>query len=418
MGRVLKKAASRKEVSRKAARRNENSKKMPIEYDPNTKMFIYTGERSGFSHERRTNIPRKAFPRKALCHRVSYKLMANALINAVNYYVVNYDKLDQQVLAKITEVCIYGIIIAVTGKFQQPLEKSENLINHFLELDKNKYQPCVEELMNALANLQKGNDKEISDVFPIAERCLNRILDNLNNEGFNLKVGNASWNSSIREAFDCFDDVGIEKKDGSVIVTLGERDSEVMTILLNMTMPGGDHFDKSELFVYTELLDTEETILCQSRRTDNLPEFPRKTPQCFIRYRDVFRPNKGYVLFENADASGHLISMQSETEASIASNIAHNTAAEEEKQSETEMSIALNLEGNTAVGEQNQMETGIARSAAGSSRKPIKYNDLREKHGASTSSAKVKRPGKGKAVSVNSRNGTERKKRSGKQRCF
>ncbi|MDE6686317.1 MAG: hypothetical protein K2K17_03260, partial [Lachnospiraceae bacterium] len=189
--------------------------------------------------------------------------------------------------------------LELSGKFPNTLNIPEYSIIYFTGLEDDKienYQLYVKGLMDVLANSQDNNLNEISDVIPIVEGYLNWILVNLNNEEFNLKLRTASWNSSIRDAFDCFDVGKTKKEDGKIIFTLGEEDSKVMTILLNMTMPGGGNFDESGVFIYTALLNKENAVLCQSYIDGKVPNDQRKTPNCSIRYWDGFK--QSYVWLE------------------------------------------------------------------------------------------------------------------------
>lgn len=263
-----------------------------IQFNSESGKFEYKGRFIDFSDDVKQKYPSSREDNTAICHRVSFKLMANALINAANYYIVNYRSDDKQFLAKKTTDCILGIIMAVTGKFPNPLKNPEDSINNFLNLKDDKienYQLYVKGLMDVLANPQKNNLNEISDVIPIVEGYLNWILEDLNNEEFNLKLRTASWNSSIRDAFDCFNVGTTKKEDGRVIFTLGEEDSKVMTILLNMTMSGGENFDESGVFIFTALLNKENPVLCQSSIEGKVSRDQRKTPNGSIRYWDGFK---------------------------------------------------------------------------------------------------------------------------------
>ena len=79
----------------------------------------------------------------------------------------------------------------------------------------------------------------------IVEVYLNRILDDLNNEEFNLRPGNASWNSSVSNALDCLEFAKPCLNNGEAHFMLGTKDSQVVPIMIHITKPGGDEFDES-----------------------------------------------------------------------------------------------------------------------------------------------------------------------------
>jgi hypothetical protein len=166
--------------------------------------------------------------------------MADALINAMNFFLANTQCPD---LVAETMLYVEGIIVAVTGKdYNIFLEKTQNFN---IQLDLGKYNGALESLRNILENEITG--ESINDIVHI----INIILDNLNNESYNLKVGNASWNASIGSGFDPFDEV---EYDGEVFLIKWE-DARVLTALLHGTKGSGPNFDQSGVYFYTALLD-------------------------------------------------------------------------------------------------------------------------------------------------------------------
>jgi hypothetical protein len=110
-------------------------------------------------------------------------------------------------------------------------------------------------LLNNIGRILKdvGNFGSEIDAMLIIEGLLNRILDNLNNEFHNLSLGNASWNSSLGNAFDPFAPV---VSNGNEFIIIddddnGADDGKVITILKHATLGGGQNYNESELFIYT-----------------------------------------------------------------------------------------------------------------------------------------------------------------------
>lgn len=260
-----------------------------IQYNFDTGLFNYEGRFSEFSSEIRHNMQSSRKNNTAICHRVSFYLMAKALINAINFYIYNFkdykEKNSLQYLTYETIYYILGIIIAVTGQFpeildlERSIESMIGLTDTFLELQDvqiEDYQTYVGKLKDILSNPPLNDTVEFRDVMLIAEGYLNRILDDLNNEEFNLRLGNASWNSSVSNALDCFEFVDACSNIKNPYFILGEDDSHVVTIMVNMTKPGGPSFKESELFIYTAKItaddSSEKIVLCQSCRTESVKQ--------------------------------------------------------------------------------------------------------------------------------------------------
>ena len=111
-----------------------------IQFNSESGKFEYKGRFIDFSDDVKQKYSSSREDNTAICHRVSFKLMANALINAANYYIVNYRSDDKQFLAKKTTDCILGIIMAVTGKFPNPLKNPEDSIKNFSGLEDDKIE--------------------------------------------------------------------------------------------------------------------------------------------------------------------------------------------------------------------------------------------------------------------------------------
>ena len=264
-----------------------------IQYDFETNRFVYNGRFSDFSSEIANKLHSSRKNNTAICHRVSFYFIAKALINPLNFYICNLPtETPMETLAGETVCYIIGIILAVSGAFPDFLDLSNQFINSFLESNNEglkNYQFYIKNLLSNLLQPPTRDVEEIGDFMLIAEGYLNRILEDLNNEEFNLKIGNASWNSSISNAFDCF-----EKKEacsGDKFIIEG-TDSQVLSILINMTKPGGDNFDVSELFIYTALIVNEEgkelILLCQSCRTESVKECQEIDPYFPIIYKNPY----------------------------------------------------------------------------------------------------------------------------------
>jgi hypothetical protein len=177
-----------------------------------------------------------------ICHRVSYKLMAGALINAMNFFVANEWSYG---LVNETMLCIEGIIVAVTGKeYEKFLEKIKE---SDVQLDLGIYNSALERLSGILEN--KINEDDINVILNI----INSILDSLSNEPYNLKEGNASWDASIGSGFDPFEVVNFDKDEKCFLIK-GE-DAKVLTVLIHGTKGSGPNFDQSGVYFYTALLD-------------------------------------------------------------------------------------------------------------------------------------------------------------------
>lgn len=288
-----------------------------IQYNFDTGLFNYEGRFSEFSSEIRHNMQSSRKNNTAICHRVSFYLMAKALINAINFYICNFEKCmaenNLQYLTYETIYYILGIIMAVTGQFppsldpERSIESMIGLTDSFLELQDvqiEDYQTYVGKLKDILSNPPLNDTVEFRDVMLIAEGYLNRILDDLNNEEFNLRLGNASWNSSVSNALDCFKLIAPCSDIKAPQFELGPVDSHVVTIMVNMTKPGGPKFEESELFIYTALIKAAngryQAVLCQSCRTESVKQCEDFKNNCTIIYTNPYDRQK-YLFQENKE---------------------------------------------------------------------------------------------------------------------
>lgn len=268
-----------------------------IKYNPKTHRYIYIpNQRSDFSNETKEAFKKERKPNQDICHRVSYKVMACALVNAANFYLSqsSYLKSRYSVLRRIIRHSlkgVEGIIRAVSGAFPEDDTEQWRL---------NKYARNVHDLRVSFGKISKGKKEGIQEV----AYNLNDILDKLNNERFNLQLGDSSKNRSIGSAFDCFEDVSVKIEGRKKIFTLGETDSRVLSYVIHKTFGGGDNFDESEVFIYTTLIDEGDPILCRSSGTDEFPEDRRETPDCVVRFRDEYgdgeKDEDGYAVLDNA----------------------------------------------------------------------------------------------------------------------
>lgn len=180
-----------------------------------------------------------------ICHRVSFKVMASALINALNFFLANVyaGTPRSEELAGETIHYVRGIISAVVGVYPNNT-KGKSWVEELRDLfdTDNPYRPYLIFIEDMLRK-----DGDLMQIMLCVESCLNHILDLMNNEKYNLKRGDRSTNRSIGEGFDAFDNLSI-CYEGFI---LGPNDSNVMTMLVEATKGGGSNFDQSGVFVYT-----------------------------------------------------------------------------------------------------------------------------------------------------------------------
>lgn len=265
-GNRSKKASSEMSGVNKLIRKAKPSeKKLPIVY--RSDRFVYAKARFGFSKAAREYFAGSRSGGEAICHRVSFRLMADALINAANFYIANYQNPGDFDVAGETTCYILGIIMAVTGKFPKSMELSDGFINNFIysqDPELKEYQTHVNSLLKLFRENKDLGPKEDQEIFTEITKHLNSILNSLNNEKYNLRLGDASLNSSIGSAFDCSGGVRYIDIQGKKVFLLSDEDSEVLTLLINMTKPGGKNLTDSGLFLYTGSRKDGEAALYRS----------------------------------------------------------------------------------------------------------------------------------------------------------
>lgn len=265
-GNRSKKASSEMAGVNKLVRKEKPSKKnLPIVY--RSGRFVYAKARFDFSKATREYFAGSRSGDEAICHRVSFKLMADAFINAANFYIANYQNPGDFDVAGETTCYILGIIMAVTGKFPKSMELSDDFINNFIysqEPELKEYQTHVNSLLKLFRENKDLGPQEDPKIFAEITKHLNSILDSLNNEKYNLRLGDASLNSSIGSAFDCSGGVRYVDIQGKKVFLLSEEDSKVLTLLINMTKPGGKNLTDSSLVLYTGSRKDGEAALYRS----------------------------------------------------------------------------------------------------------------------------------------------------------
>lgn len=234
-----------------------------IQFDLNEKRFIYMGRYSDFTPEIKKNFEQRS-KGKAICHRVSFYLMASGLLNAMNWFLKNPEGLAGEVRAKNSCSYVIGMILAVTGRIDCFCEERGNMTDRFFAAEDAvlaKYKGGINEICRMLTFVaeQEVTEELLDWMMVSVEGYLNRVLDLLNNEPYNLKLGNASWNSSIGSAFDIFEGYTVE--DDRFQLSYYE-DSKVITLLKNATLGGGENFDQSALYLYTAVWEGKTFIYC------------------------------------------------------------------------------------------------------------------------------------------------------------
>ncbi|MBP3459985.1 MAG: hypothetical protein J6K58_12315 [Lachnospiraceae bacterium] len=222
-----------------------------IQYDFYGKKFCYMGRHSEFTPEIKRRFEQRD-KGTAICHRISFYLMSMGLQNALNYFIKNPECLDGNTLAKSSCSYMIGMILAVTGKINGLSDERINMLDHFMGIRDDildKYKPLMGEMFGVLKFLgeQSITEEQVHWLMLGVEGYVNRILDYLNNEPYNLRLGMASWNASIGSAFDIFENYETEEDQ----FRLSEGDSKVITLLKHTTLGGGENFDKSYLYIYT-----------------------------------------------------------------------------------------------------------------------------------------------------------------------
>lgn len=256
-----------------------------IQYDLFGGNFCYMGRHSEFTPETERRFVQRD-QGTAICHRVSFYLMAMGLKNALNYFIKNPECLDGNTLAKSSCSYMIGMILAVTGKMNGLSENRINMLDHFMGIRDEileKYKPMLGEIFGILKFLGEPSvtEEQMRWLMLSAEGYINRILDNLNNEPNNLRLGKASWNASIGSAFDIFGKY--EMEEGKFM--LSEEDSKVITLLKHTTLGGGENFDRSLLYIYTAEWESE-TFLYNSRLEIPLSAIEPEESETPILYYD------------------------------------------------------------------------------------------------------------------------------------
>lgn len=225
-----------------------------IQYNITNGNFEYMGRYSDFTPETTRKFQSSRKEKTAICHRISFSLMCTGFINALNFYTSNLEN-GRHDLPLIQDTLLYIIceILAITGKHMDLFFNNgfdADIIDMYISLD----DPYITEYKNYISTLfeilEAGFNGEMEakrSMFAI-EAIINRILDNLNNEEFNLHIGQASWNSSIGDAMDPSEPATNVNNGESFI--LGDIDSKVITLFKHGTKGGGEYFNESSLFIY------------------------------------------------------------------------------------------------------------------------------------------------------------------------
>lgn len=193
-----------------------------------------------------------------ICHRVSFRLMADALINALNFFLsaIYRNAPRDAALAGETIHYVRGIISAVAGIYPS---FGENLAVGLKRVFEGK-EP-YEFFLKIIEETLKSDLDLLISMFCV-ESCLNHILDLMNNEAYNLKRGDRSTNRSIGAAFDAFEVP--EKREDLGGLLLGSEDSKVATMLIHATKGGGVNFDESALHIILVRDDNKEVFIQSS----------------------------------------------------------------------------------------------------------------------------------------------------------
>lgn len=257
-----------------------------IQYNWEEKEFQYMGRYSDFTQDIINKYPSSRKEHTAICHRVSFYLMAKGLINALNFYICNMTSgtsVNQEELTRETMFYILSMILAVSGKHQDIFNDDFQIVEEYYSIGDSeieRYQFALmkmEEVMNAI-----GDEEQLFPMMLVVEGLVNCILDDLNNEPYNLQLGNASWNSSLGNAFDAFKLAELGEQ-GFVI---GDEDSKVISILRHGTKGGGPDFNESELCIFTAEWK-EEPFLYQSCSQKPLEKSNIIDCEIPILYRDL-----------------------------------------------------------------------------------------------------------------------------------
>lgn len=384
-GKGKKKSSSKRTVRRTASRNS-------IVYNANR--FEYSGTRFRFSQETLDFFRSSTSEGMDICHRVSYKLMADALVNAANFYLDYYQKSgeaniagetkrqesEEADIARETTNYILGIICAVRGKMPTSMDFTDKTIDELiLSKELEGYREDIKKLRELFAVDPRGTSDQNVE---ITER-LNGILYKLNNEKNNLREGSSSWNSSIGSAFDCFGTVAlmVYNQQGEEAFVLGEKDSEVLTLLLHMTKPGGKNYNESGLYIYTAESKNHEGILYQSTQSGRARTSEMSTLNCPIIYYNKYEGK-----FYNFDTG---------------------TPCQSEDLREEVWSFLQGMESVSAAETDEQIgtETGMPPAAAADTgRELIGYGGLLEGNDGARGVSKVNAPRAGKRVMEKDRN--------------
>lgn len=289
--------------------------------------FFNTGERRDFHSGTRRALA--CGEDQNICHRVSYKFMTEALVNAANFFWYNANRCWEEqdafnymnLVKQETMYYIMGIIMGVSmdQKEQSCLinecnqnvpeilkNESEDLdtqIHYFanqqfltiLKQRKDKtyltYYITIQEVLEAIIGEVTKEDDE-KDVESIEESwsklkdLLENLSDCLNNDQNNLFLGNQHWNKSIGECFDSMEPV-IDLGEGRL--QLNDFDSLVFSILVESTKGGGENFDESGLSIYAGIDQNGKMVLYSSTHDEKLPNIKIMQDEIIIVYFNFFR---------------------------------------------------------------------------------------------------------------------------------
>ena len=249
-------------------------------------LFYYRGRFSPFTIKRGEfySSPQLVGTKTALCHRISFYTIVAGIKNALNYYIhfQKMDGIDADDCIVQSLGFIAGMILSVQAE-KIPVEAIEELKGLRGMPNENPEKGKMQKEFNKklIALVSEGhygvllNDlgAAMTEMFPLKESCLQResygvflaerassIVDILNNEQANLRLGAERWNTSLQNAYD--PETAVYETNGQKerFLIQAETDNIQITNLLAFTMAEYQEVEGTEnaLFFLTAKIPAKE----------------------------------------------------------------------------------------------------------------------------------------------------------------
>lgn len=185
---------------------------------------------------------------------------------------------------------------------KSPYDLKRNLkMVHGIYSDPNKWNKLVNN-WNRLNNIVDEYYFPLDSGMSFLAHQASQLLDLLNSEPANLKLGNKKWNNSLQDSYDCEIMAQVSRQDPLVLQLTSDNDCTQLSNLMNLTIgqvnntPELSCSTEDGLYMYACILGDSQTGLA-TVYTSSLPEqefYAERSDlkKCRIEYKDYFQNNE------------------------------------------------------------------------------------------------------------------------------